>query len=94
LEGHEYRMYNTYDVHFNASYALVQLWPELQISLQYDFSKAVGHADFGPGFDGRQRRLTKLHGVYLTILVTRITSHGRTLTHTLFIQLIAGEILT
>ncbi|KFQ13879.1 Non-lysosomal glucosylceramidase, partial [Leptosomus discolor] len=36
LEGQEYRMYNTYDVHFYASFALVMLWPKLQISLQYD----------------------------------------------------------
>ena len=35
--GHEYRMINTYDVHFYASYALIQLWPELELSIQYDF---------------------------------------------------------
>ena len=34
--GHEYRMYNTYDVHFYASFALTLLWPKLQLSLQYD----------------------------------------------------------
>lgn len=35
-------MYNTYDVHFYASFALVMLWPKLELSLQYDmgnFSK-------------------------------------------------------
>ena len=37
--GHEYRMYNTYDVHFYASWALAMLWPQLQISLQYDIGK-------------------------------------------------------
>lgn len=42
LEGHEYRMYNTYDVHFYASAALSQLWPNLQVSLQYDFRDAIG----------------------------------------------------
>lgn len=36
LVGHEYRMYNTYDVHFYASFALAMLWPKLQLSLQYD----------------------------------------------------------
>lgn len=36
LEGHEYRMYNTYDVHHYASFALIHLWPLLQLSLQYD----------------------------------------------------------
>ena len=35
-KGHEYRMYNTYDVHFYASFALALLWPKLQLSLQYD----------------------------------------------------------
>ncbi|WAR00764.1 GBA2-like protein, partial [Mya arenaria] len=43
LEGHEYRMYNTYDVHFYASFALIMLWPKLQLSLQYDLAKAVVH---------------------------------------------------
>ena len=38
LESHEYRMYNTYDVHFYASWALLENWPELQRSLQYDMA--------------------------------------------------------
>ena len=29
-------MYNTYDVHFFASFALVMLWPNIQLALQYD----------------------------------------------------------
>lgn len=29
-------MYNTYDVHFYASFALAMLWPKLQEVLQYD----------------------------------------------------------
>ena len=33
-------MYNTYDVHFYASWALAMLWPQLQISLQYDVGKS------------------------------------------------------
>lgn len=41
LEGHEYLMFNTYDVHFYASFALVSLWPWLQISLQRDVSRAT-----------------------------------------------------
>lgn len=32
-------MYNTYDVHFYASFALVMLWPKLELSLQYDMGK-------------------------------------------------------
>lgn len=34
-------MINTYDVHFYASFALIQLWPELELSIQYDFGKSV-----------------------------------------------------
>ncbi|XP_073242353.1 non-lysosomal glucosylceramidase-like isoform X1 [Porites lutea] len=45
LEGHEYRMYNTYDVHFYASFALTLLWPKLQLSLQYDIAQSVNEAD-------------------------------------------------
>ncbi|CAF1053763.1 unnamed protein product [Adineta steineri] len=41
LEGHEYRMVNTYDVHFYASFALIQLWPELELSIQYDFARSI-----------------------------------------------------
>lgn len=37
--GQEYRMYNTYDVHFYASFALVMLWPKLELSLQYDMGE-------------------------------------------------------
>lgn len=44
LEGHEYRMVNTYDVHFYASHALANLWPNLQVSLQYDFKDSI-HAE-------------------------------------------------
>lgn len=29
-------MYNTYDVHFYASFALIMLWPKLALSVQYD----------------------------------------------------------
>ncbi|XP_045447405.1 non-lysosomal glucosylceramidase [Melitaea cinxia] len=41
LEGHEYRMYNSYDVHFYASFALAQLWPNLQVVLQYMFRDSI-----------------------------------------------------
>lgn len=34
-------MYNTYDVHFYASHALANLWPNLQLSLQYDFRDSI-----------------------------------------------------
>lgn len=45
LEGHEYRMVNTYDVHFYASFALAMLFPELEKSLQRDFARWVSLED-------------------------------------------------
>ena len=36
LLGHEYRMFNTYDVHFNASWALIELWPKIELAVLYD----------------------------------------------------------
>ncbi|GAB5034529.1 non-lysosomal glucosylceramidase [Nannochloropsis oceanica] len=47
LEGHEYLMYNTYDVHFYASFALVMLWPMLELSVQRDVAAAVIRSDPG-----------------------------------------------
>ena len=45
LEGHEYLMYNTYDVHFYASFALIMLWPQLELSIQRDIAHAVSQED-------------------------------------------------
>ena len=45
LEGHEYLMYNTYDVHFYAGFALLMLWPQLELSLQRDFARSVDLED-------------------------------------------------
>ena len=41
LEGHEYRMFNTYDVHFYASFALAMLWPRLELAVQRDIAAAT-----------------------------------------------------
>ncbi|KAG2312367.1 hypothetical protein Bca52824_023924 [Brassica carinata] len=41
LEGIEYLMYNTYDVHFYSSFALLILFPKLELSIQRDFAAAV-----------------------------------------------------
>ncbi len=41
LEGHEYRMVNTYDVHFYSSIALAMLFPKIELSLQRDFAGTV-----------------------------------------------------
>ncbi|GMH54079.1 hypothetical protein TrRE_jg11970 [Triparma retinervis] len=45
LEGHEYVMYNTSDVHFYASFALSRLMPELQRSIMRDFARSVFKTD-------------------------------------------------
>ncbi|XP_024023556.1 non-lysosomal glucosylceramidase [Morus notabilis] len=41
FEGVEYQMWNTYDVHFYSSFALVMLFPKLELSVQRDFAAAV-----------------------------------------------------
>ncbi|ONK57752.1 uncharacterized protein A4U43_C09F3730 [Asparagus officinalis] len=41
LEGIEYLMWNTYDVHFYSSFALSMLFPKLELSIQRDFARAV-----------------------------------------------------
>uniref|UniRef100_A0A1I7UT09 Non-lysosomal glucosylceramidase n=2 Tax=Caenorhabditis tropicalis TaxID=1561998 RepID=A0A1I7UT09_9PELO len=44
LESWEYRMVNTYDVHFYASYALAELWPQLELTVQSEFTDQVYHS--------------------------------------------------
>lgn len=41
LEGKEYLIWNTYDVHFYSSFALLMLFPKLELSIQRDFAMAV-----------------------------------------------------
>ncbi|KAF8411906.1 hypothetical protein HHK36_004464 [Tetracentron sinense] len=41
LEGIEYHMWNTYDVHFYSSFAIIMLFPKLELSIQRDFAAAV-----------------------------------------------------
>lgn len=41
LEGHEYRMYTSYDVHFYASFALAMLWPKLELAIQRQIAEAT-----------------------------------------------------
>lgn len=41
LEGIEYIMWNTYDVHFYSSFSLAMLFPKLELSIQRDFAAAV-----------------------------------------------------
>lgn len=48
LEGHEYRMFNTYDVHHYASFAFIMLWPKIQLSIQYDMANSVKSEDTTP----------------------------------------------
>ncbi|KAK0424377.1 hypothetical protein QR680_008645 [Steinernema hermaphroditum] len=48
LESWEYRMVNTYDVHFYASFALAELWPSLQHVIQAEITDQVEHYDEKP----------------------------------------------
>ncbi|CAN0928035.1 Non-lysosomal glucosylceramidase [Linum grandiflorum] len=41
LEGSEYLMFNTYDVHFYSSFAILMLFPKLELNFQRDFAAAV-----------------------------------------------------
>ncbi|XP_042517357.1 non-lysosomal glucosylceramidase [Macadamia integrifolia] len=45
LEGVEYIMWCTYDVHFYASFALLILFPKIELSIQREFAKAVLSGD-------------------------------------------------
>lgn len=45
LESADYPFYNTFDVHYYASFALAQLWPELEKRLMRDFAAAVATGD-------------------------------------------------
>ncbi|KAM3409162.1 hypothetical protein ACQJBY_001871 [Aegilops geniculata] len=45
LEGVEYFMWCTYDVHFYASFALLDLFPKIELSIQRDFARAVLRED-------------------------------------------------
>ena len=40
-EGFEYHMWNTCDVHFYASFALIMLFPKPELCIQRDFAAAV-----------------------------------------------------
>ncbi|RCN43295.1 hypothetical protein ANCCAN_10709 [Ancylostoma caninum] len=44
LESWEYRMVNTYDVHFYASFALAQLWPNIELTVQAEFTDQIEHS--------------------------------------------------
>ncbi len=45
LESVDYTYYNTFDVHFYASFALAQLWPELQKRLMRDVAATIPTGD-------------------------------------------------
>jgi non-lysosomal glucosylceramidase len=45
LESWEYRMYNTYDVHFYASFALAELFPKLEHVLQAEMSDNIHNSE-------------------------------------------------
>ncbi|XP_015230933.1 PREDICTED: non-lysosomal glucosylceramidase [Cyprinodon variegatus] len=68
LEGQEYRMYNTYDVHFYASFALIMLWPKLALSVQYDIAGSVVQQD-------PTERLHLMNGRYSPVKTKNVVPH-------------------
>lgn len=68
LEGQEYRMYNTYDVHFYASFALIMLWPKLALSLQYEIAGSVVQHD-------PTERLHLMSGRYSPVKAKNVVPH-------------------
>uniref|UniRef100_A0A671NZC0 Non-lysosomal glucosylceramidase-like n=1 Tax=Sinocyclocheilus anshuiensis TaxID=1608454 RepID=A0A671NZC0_9TELE len=68
LEGQEYRMYNTYDVHFYASFALIMLWPKLALSVQYDIAGSVVQHD-------PTERLNLMNGRYSPVKTWGVVPH-------------------
>uniref|UniRef100_A0A672RRE4 Non-lysosomal glucosylceramidase n=1 Tax=Sinocyclocheilus grahami TaxID=75366 RepID=A0A672RRE4_SINGR len=68
LEGQEYRMYNTYDVHFYASFALIMLWPKLALSVQYDIAGSVVQHD-------PTERLNLMNGRYSPVKTRGVVPH-------------------
>jgi non-lysosomal glucosylceramidase len=45
LECFDYPFYNTFDVDFYASFALLELWPEIELSIMRDFAAAIPAED-------------------------------------------------
>lgn len=74
LEGHEYLMYNTYDVHFYSSFSLLMLWPELELSIQRDFGRAVFFEDttmrrmMGEGYMRPRKTKVMILNIYVTFM--------------------------
>lgn len=59
-------MVNTYDVHFYASFALIQLFPELELSIQYDFASSITYEKLESRiylFHGKSAQWKTLHTV-------------------------------
>lgn len=52
-------MYNTYDVHYYASFALIMLWPKLALSLQYDIGKCQSGVTHKRLIEEQQQQLKK-----------------------------------
>ncbi len=41
-------MYNSYEAHFNASWALIKLWPKIQLAINYDLADMTMSEDRTP----------------------------------------------
>ncbi|MBN1681615.1 MAG: glucosylceramidase [Anaerolineae bacterium] len=56
LECFDYYWYNTFDVDFYASFALMELWPEIELRIMRDFAETIPQEDptkFQVGYSGK-----------------------------------------
>ncbi|KAI3856251.1 hypothetical protein MKX03_036375 [Papaver bracteatum] len=77
LEGIEYFMWNTSDVHFYSSFPLIMLFPKIELSVQRDFAAAVMMHDperVQMLHDGKlSQRKTLVSGVKFVLSVYRVS---------------------
>ena len=57
LESLDYAYYNTFDVDFYASFALLELWPEIELRIMRDFAATVPEEDVSRFVVGYDRQL-------------------------------------
>jgi non-lysosomal glucosylceramidase len=56
MECFDYPYYNTFDVDFYASFALLELWPEIEVSIMRDFAAAIPLQDLSTILVGYTQR--------------------------------------
>jgi non-lysosomal glucosylceramidase len=59
LECFDYAYYNTFDVDFYASFALMELWPEIEVGIMRDFAAAIPQEDSSVFVVGYNRQVAQ-----------------------------------